>query len=351
MLSFDIQHFPTCEHQDTIHHVEFDFYGKRVATVSSDKVVCIWDKTPTGWVKTAWWKKHGGAVWKARFAHPEYGQILATSSFDNTIQIFDKDATDSTEQISHTGVHIGRTDSSNGWSRRRVLTESTSNITDIQFAPHYLGLRLAACTAAGKIMIWEADDIMALENWNITFNFEASNYRLSSLTWSTNRYHPPLITASSDDADASSTEKLVMVKFNTNMTSYKPLKDKMDFNDQVTYVSFGPSAGLTYHKLGIAAGNSIYIYHLQVQGEDDSNGPRNQASTDQEFSIKPYVKLENGNSQVVRISWNILGDVISAVYADGYVRLWKYTFSNKWALVSVVNPEEAEKVNKDDVYY
>lgn len=30
-------------------------------------------------------------MWKVRFAHPEYGQVLATCSFDNTIQIYDKD--------------------------------------------------------------------------------------------------------------------------------------------------------------------------------------------------------------------------------------------------------------------
>lgn len=44
-------------HADSIHHVEFDFYGQRIATVSSDKTVCIWDKSEDGsWRKTASWK-------------------------------------------------------------------------------------------------------------------------------------------------------------------------------------------------------------------------------------------------------------------------------------------------------
>uniref|UniRef100_A0A915CZG1 Nucleoporin SEH1 n=1 Tax=Ditylenchus dipsaci TaxID=166011 RepID=A0A915CZG1_9BILA len=328
MMPFDIQRFPSCEHLDTIHHVEFDFYGKRVATVSSDKVVCIWDKASngSGWVKTAWWKKHGGAVWKL-------------------------DATDSSEHISQTGVHIGRTDSSNGWVRRAVLSESSASITDIQFCPHYLGLRLAGCTSSGKIIVWEAEDIMDLENWNMTFSFEVndSSYRLSSLTWSTNRFNMPLIIASSDDADAAPTAKVSVVKFYNNMSAYKVTKDKFEFEEQVNFVSFGPSIGLTYHKLAIAVGPAIYIYNLQVQNEDnESSSSRNNHATDQEFSTKTFVKLENGNSQAVRLSWNILGDVISAVHADGTVRLWKYAFSNKWVLVSVINPPEEVDKGKDD---
>ena len=31
--------------------------------------------------------------------------------------------------------------------------------------------------------------------------------------------------------------------------------------------------------------------------------------------------------QVLRISWNIIGDTISAVYSDGVVRLWKCKYS------------------------
>jgi len=55
--------------------------------------ICIWDRSPsTGqWIKSASWKKHGGAVWKVRFAHPEFGQVLATCSFDNSVHIYDRD--------------------------------------------------------------------------------------------------------------------------------------------------------------------------------------------------------------------------------------------------------------------
>jgi WD40 repeat protein len=63
MLPFEVQMVATetadpSFHADSILHVEFDFYGKRMVTVSSDKTVCIWDRdiAANTWKKTASWK-------------------------------------------------------------------------------------------------------------------------------------------------------------------------------------------------------------------------------------------------------------------------------------------------------
>lgn len=66
-------------------------------------------------------------------------------------------------------------------------------------------------------MIWDAEDIMSLENWNNTFNLDACSHRLSSLTWSTNRFNLPLIVASSDDLNIASNKKVVVFMFNFNI--------------------------------------------------------------------------------------------------------------------------------------
>ena len=44
-----------CEHSDVIHHIEYDFYSRRLAVVSSDKIVSIYTKLPhtRGWTKTS----------------------------------------------------------------------------------------------------------------------------------------------------------------------------------------------------------------------------------------------------------------------------------------------------------
>ena len=65
------------DHEDLIHDVAYDFYGKRMATCSSDQKVKVWDQDEAGnWTCSASWKSHYGSVWKVNWAHPEFGQVM-----------------------------------------------------------------------------------------------------------------------------------------------------------------------------------------------------------------------------------------------------------------------------------
>ena len=66
--------------------------SKTTATCSSDQHVKIWDRDPATntWKNTATWKSHSGSVWKVTWAHPEFGQIVATCSFDRTAVIWEE---------------------------------------------------------------------------------------------------------------------------------------------------------------------------------------------------------------------------------------------------------------------
>lgn len=51
----------------------------------------VWDQDEQGtWTLTASWKAHSGSVWKVTWAHPEFGQVLATCSFDRTAAIWEE---------------------------------------------------------------------------------------------------------------------------------------------------------------------------------------------------------------------------------------------------------------------
>uniref|UniRef100_A0A914GY48 Nucleoporin SEH1 n=1 Tax=Globodera rostochiensis TaxID=31243 RepID=A0A914GY48_GLORO len=283
------------------------------------------------WRKSASWKKHGGAVWKVRFAHPEYGQVLATCSFDNTIQIYDKDAADMADIRPITGA-----DSTNGWVCRAVLRQSTASasITDIQLAPHYLGLQLAACTSSGRVIIYEAEDIMALDNWNVLHDYEVAMNRLSSLSWSTNRFDPPHLVVSSDDVNALPSEKVFLFRVNSGSGS--------------TLLTSGPISALyADNDSDNADDGSITTEDGRAQTADETS-----AGT-AELTVSGREVLEEGNAaQVIRLSWNVIGDVISAVHADGLIRVWRFVFSNRWILLTTITPPaEQDRNAKDDVYY
>lgn len=51
----------------------------------------MWDQDDyENWNITASWKAHSGSVWKVTWAHPEFGQVLATCSFDRTAAIWEE---------------------------------------------------------------------------------------------------------------------------------------------------------------------------------------------------------------------------------------------------------------------
>jgi len=87
------------EHKDLIHDVAYDFYGTRMATCSSDQTVRVWDVVESAnstsqqhkdWSCTAAWKAHSGSVWKVTWANPEFGQVIATCSFDRTAAVWEE---------------------------------------------------------------------------------------------------------------------------------------------------------------------------------------------------------------------------------------------------------------------
>lgn len=51
----------------------------------------VWDQNNDGkWTLSSSWKAHSGSVWKLTWAHPEFGQVLATCSFDRTAAVWEE---------------------------------------------------------------------------------------------------------------------------------------------------------------------------------------------------------------------------------------------------------------------
>lgn len=76
-------------HADMVHDVQFDYYGRRLATCSSDRTIKIWeivgDKQQTLLADLA---GHEGPVWQVCWAHPKYGSLLASCSFDHKVIVW-----------------------------------------------------------------------------------------------------------------------------------------------------------------------------------------------------------------------------------------------------------------------
>lgn len=76
-------------HEDMIHDAQLDYYGKRLATCSSDRTIKIFEISGEGnQTQVAELKGHEGPVWQVAWAHPKFGTILASCSYDRRIIIW-----------------------------------------------------------------------------------------------------------------------------------------------------------------------------------------------------------------------------------------------------------------------
>ena len=107
-------------HQDMVHDVAMDYYGKRMATCSSDKTIKIFDSSSSSLLATL--SGHEGPVWQVAWANPKFGSILASCSYDRKVILW-KEGPDT-----------------NVWSQFQVFTEHEASVNSICFAPFELGL-------------------------------------------------------------------------------------------------------------------------------------------------------------------------------------------------------------------
>ena len=77
-------------HQDVVHDVAVDYYGKRLASCSSDRLIKVFaigaGDVPTTALATL--SGHEGPVWQVAWAHPKFGSILASCSYDRKVVIW-----------------------------------------------------------------------------------------------------------------------------------------------------------------------------------------------------------------------------------------------------------------------
>jgi protein transport protein SEC13 len=119
-----------------IHDSQFDYYAKKLATCSSDRTIKIFDVVGDKYIPTATLTGHEGPVWQISWAHPKFGVLLASCSYDGC-------------------VHIHRESPQNTWTKVYEHKFSECSVNSISWAPHEHGLVLACACSDGKIAILE----------------------------------------------------------------------------------------------------------------------------------------------------------------------------------------------------
>ncbi|KAI7872205.1 WD40-repeat-containing domain protein [Spinellus fusiger] len=182
-------------HEDLIHDVAYDFYGKRLVTCSSDQRLKVWDfvedEEAAVWELNDTWKAHDSSILKAIWAHPEYGQVIASCSFDRQVKIWEE-------------LSVEPKNSQKRWAERFRLVESQGAVLDIAFSPIQGALRLATCSVDGMVRVYEALEPTNLAQWSQMEEFEIA----SSFVPETAKTQQPAHTNSTSSSNSSQASHL-----------------------------------------------------------------------------------------------------------------------------------------------
>ena len=108
---------------------------------------------------------HNGNIWKLSWAHPEFGNLIASCSEDRTVRIWE-------EQI---GVTRSEYENRDRWIMKAQLADSKKAVNDVKFSPRHLGLKFASASADGIVRIYEATDVFSLNYWQMQVNMSSFN--------------------------------------------------------------------------------------------------------------------------------------------------------------------------------
>ena len=140
-------------HLDYIHDLQYDFYGRRLATCSGDSTLTIYSLSPSNtWLQNpgSTWQAHKGVVWSVSWAHPEYGQLIVSAGADHMVHVW--------EEQSSADSGGGKSKSGVKWVQKAQLTEARKAVNCVEFAPRHGGLRLAAGSADGVVRMYGREE-------------------------------------------------------------------------------------------------------------------------------------------------------------------------------------------------
>ncbi|KAI8838908.1 WD40-repeat-containing domain protein [Chytridium lagenaria] len=320
-------------HEDLIHDLSYDYYGKRLATCSSDQKLKVWD-----------WEKqfldgHDCSILKVSWSHPEFGNVLASCSLDRTVKIW--------EEQEH-----GLKGSGRRWKLVASVADHKGSVLDVEFAPNHLGLKIATCSADGYVRIYEALDVLNLTAWDLMAQFEVlPNAKESDhlcLSWCPSRFQPEMLVV------GCGRDNVAKIFKQDDDKQWKAVETLMGHLDIVSDVAWAPNMGRSYQLVATCSKDrGVRIFKLVDEEGGVGEGREGGAGMvgvpgagrrSGKLKVQSVVNLEGHQDEVWRVAWNVTGTVLSSSGDDGKIRMWARKFAgdsraDEWKLRSVISAE------------
>ena len=94
--------------------------------------------------------RHDGPVWQVCWAHPKFGTLLASCSYDKKVILWQEVPVASNGLVPS---NVSNSACNSRWNKFHEYNQHTSSVNSIIWAPHELGLVLAACSSDGSASV------------------------------------------------------------------------------------------------------------------------------------------------------------------------------------------------------
>jgi len=299
------------DHQEMIHDAQFDHYGKRLATASSDHTVNIFEIGANSAKKVAELRKHEGPVWQVAWAHPRFGNVIASCSYDRRVLLWKE--------------------GQRGWDVVYEMREHTRSVNSVAFAPHEYGLILASGSSDGSVIVSTWQDSNKWQHERIDLGAGGVN----AVSWAPS-IAPMSLLRAPGAAPASVAPKqfaaaccdgTIRIIVQDEATKAWKLGATLTggHSDWVRDVAWAPAIGSAVSTIASCGQDCTVVIWTKNSGE---------------WSHKILCKAEE---VVWRVSWSPSGNTLSVACGDNTVSLWRESLeTHTWERVQVLQEPQPE---------
>lgn len=275
--------------------MQLDYYGKQLATCSSDRTIKIYDIVDGGERKhVADLTGHDGPVWQVAWAHPQFGNIIASCSYDRQVMVWKEHAP-------------------HQWAPVYTCRDHEGSVNAIAWAPKEYGLMLACASSDEKVRILQHMDD---DSWDVKV-IDAHTTGCNAVSWAPAgpQGTMQLVTGGCDN-------KVKLWQWGE--AAWEEVKPELMqvHTDWVRDVAFAPSLASNAAMFASCSQDKKVVIWTQ----DATTGG---------WSTKAI-----GFSCIVwRVSWSITGNILAVSGGDNQVTLWKDNLLGEWEQIGQLSED------------